>query len=185
MLYQRNFSHKRQPYYWFIVSGYLASVSATASPIDRKTYGQIACRLLAKAAADAIAARFNVASKAGHSDSSRALKGPSDLLLLVLVYRSQDWHRLALDLLDNPCIGLSSDFCERSWDLARAKIELLERSEEPAQLWDFCYDLLQDAHPDNLNNPSRKPRYRFGSFGDDCLVWDQLVNIANASTAHQ
>ena len=184
MLYQKNFPQKRQPYYWAIVSSYLASVSTLAAPGDQKLYGQIACRLLARAAADAITACSEVAASQGHpnSNSSRALKDPRDLLFLISVYRSQAMYKDAIELLDNPYIGLCSDFCEKSWDLIRLKIELLQCSGSHVQAWEFCYDLLQDAHPENLITSSRKPRLGFGSFGDDCLVWDRLVRSASCTS---
>ena len=126
-----------------------------------------------------------MAAKHGTSSTSRALKDSNDLLFLVLVYRSQAMYRDAIEMLDNPHIGLCSEFCGKSWDLVRLKVDLLELSEAFGTLWEFCYELLQDAHPENLIDPSRKPRLGFGSFGDDYLIWDRLVNVASRANNDQ
>ena len=180
MLYQKNFPQKRQPYYWVIVASYLASVSSTASTIDKKLFGPIACKFIAKAVADAMEACSSLTDKEDPSKlSSRALRGSNDLHLLVVVYRSQAMYKDTLDILDDSRIGICSELGGKAWDLVREKVELYELCESWDLLWDFCHGLLQDAHAHSAEGLSRNSRMDFGSFGDDWRIWKSLVNAAS------
>lgn len=99
-----------------------------------------------------------------------------DLLLLLKVFRSQEKYSEALKILDDPLTGVSSRLGQNSWELVRHKVELYELCHRWDEEWEFCRELLEDAHPDNLQNASRSPKHQFGAFGDDWIVWVGLLS---------
>lgn len=110
------------------------------------------------------------------SSTVRALDTVEDILLLLRVYRTQQKYAEALKVLDDPLTGITSRLGSNSWELVRQKIELYALCNQWSEEWRFCAELLNDAHPDSLQNTSRSPNYPFGKFGDDWKVWVGLLS---------
>ena len=184
MIYQKNFSQSRQPFFWAIVSSYLAAKAPEATDTDKRLFGPLAYRLISKAASDAIdvssqasqdlATEFN-ASHPSSSRSIRAIQNLGEVILLVKIFRSQDKLKEAIDILDGSELGLISGISAKSWDLVLGKIELYGLCKRWKEQWSFCYGLLQDAHGENIlgSNPTS---LGFGRFGDDWKVWKGLLD---------
>ena len=179
MLYQKNFPQNRRPYYWVVVASYLASVSPVASITDKKLFGPIACKFLARSATDAITSCSDATGKKLPSQVTRALRDSNDLRLLIAVYRSQAMYKEALEILDDPRIGLCSELGGKDWDLVREKIDLCKLSKSWDLLWQFCCDLLEDARPPSVTDSLRSRNLGFGFFGDDWMIWNSLVSAAS------
>lgn len=119
------------------------------------------------------------------TNNVRALNSLEDIFLLLNIYRSQERYAEAVKVLNNPLTGITSRLGNNSWELVRQKIELYELCEQWSEQWEFCAELLIDAHPDNLQNPSWSSRHPFGKFGDDWIVWVGLLlssDMVNTST---
>lgn len=183
MVYQKNFPHKREPFFWAILSSHLAAGISSATESERNLYKTLAHRFLSKAVTDAIEiGKIQDGAKPDSKSISkaiRAVQSSDDLRLLVVICRYQGKYREALAVLDDPIIGLSSKLGGKSWDLAREKIELLELCELWQELWQLCKHLLLDARSDNLKTAERAPHMGFGAFGNDWKVWKGLV-VASA-----
>lgn len=61
----------------------------------------------------------------------------------------------------------------------RQKIELYELCHLWNEEWQFCAEILKDAHPDYLQNKYRYPYHPFGKFGDDWKVWVGLLSATD------
>lgn len=106
-----------------------------------------------------------------------------ELLLLLRIYRSQNKNEEALAVLNSPHTGINSSIGKDLWELVRQKLELCELCNRWNDEWQFCKELLEDAHPNNLRE-SRTPHHRFGESGDDWKVWISLIIAAsNISTS--
>ena len=179
MLYQKKFPEKRQPFFMAIVSSHLAATAPTALENDKRIFGALAYRLLAKAASDTVE-NLTTSQKA-----VRVLRSAGDLHLLTTVYRSQGKYKEALDILNDDRIGLLSKLGANSWDLVREKISLCELNHSWEELWQFCRQLLTEAidHDKECSeNDSSKPRsLGFGKFGDDWTVWAAFIGAAAAA----
>ena len=186
MKYMRNFSKKRDPFFWTIASSFLAGAAPDVSDDDRRLFWPLAYRLLSKAAADVptrkvgFVLRSSLVSTANPIKETlspgRILQTLEDLFLLVKVYRSQNKYEEALAVLDDSRTGIHSRVGRKSWELVRTKIELYETCKFWKDEWQFCWELLEDARPDNLQDVSRTPYSSFGKIGDDWKVWAGLVN---------
>ena len=114
----------------------------------------------------------------------RALNTLEDLFLLLKIFRSQGRYVEALKILDDPRTGINSRLGQNSWEVVRHKIDLYELCHRWDEEWKFCRELLEDAHPDNVQSASRSPYHHFGTFGDDWIVWVGLLSAtAMISTA--
>lgn len=109
------------------------------------------------------------------SKNGRALSTLEDVLLLLKVYRAQQKYTEALLVLDDPRTAINSPLGKNSWELVRQKIELYEICKHWNELWQFCKELLEDAHPHNTLNKSRSPFHQFGTVGDDWKMWAGLL----------
>ncbi|KAL8695485.1 MAG: hypothetical protein Q9218_000063 [Villophora microphyllina] len=164
MTYSRHFPTNRQPYFWTIFANYMAAVtvSSTISEQERTLCGTMAFRMCEKAAEDV----------SSHTDmelnnSGRVLRTPSEIAFLLDVYESQGKNDEALDILDSDRTGIFSRVGKGSFDLVLRKINLLKLTRRYLDLFEFCFQLLADAHP-------RGPFSRFhglGKAGNDWTVW--------------
>lgn len=109
------------------------------------------------------------------SSGGRTIQTLEELLLLLKIYRGQGKYEEALQVLDNPHIGITSQVGNYSWELVRYKIELYQLCNRWKDVWQFCRELLEDAHPKNMQKESRTPFHRYGAFGDDWKVWVGLI----------
>ena len=178
MLYQKNAPEKRQPFFMAIISSHLAATSCVASDIDRRIFGPLAYRLLAKAASDTVE-NLSVSRKA-----MRVLECAGDLHLLTTVYQSQGKYKEALDILNDDRIGLLSPIGANSWDLVREKIDLCQLNYSWEELWQFCRQLLLEAVDDkesSNNNGGKRKNLGFGKFGDDWKVWSAFIDAATSA----
>ncbi|MCJ1464356.1 hypothetical protein MMC07_002969 [Pseudocyphellaria aurata] len=169
MMYMKKFPLSREPFFWNIITCELARNHTCATETDRNVLGPLAYRFISKAAAE-------VSEEKPASSTIRALDSVEDILLLLKVYRSQEKFAEALKVLDDPLTGITSRLGSNSWELVRQKIELYELCNLWSEEWRFCADLLNDAHPNNLQDMSRSPNYPFGKFGDDWKVWVGLLS---------
>ncbi|MCJ1471830.1 hypothetical protein MMC13_000471 [Lambiella insularis] len=187
MMYSKNFPESRRPYFWAILASHLASNSLGVSETERSMFSGLAYKLLAKAAAlvpaEDIVPSLDVLSLGvpkptnpkPSTDSSRALKTPSDLLLLTEIYKSQGREKEALAVLNDPRTGLASSIGQSSWELIREKILLNESCELWDTQWNECYDLLckanssQDKKADSIHDQENN------TFLNDWAVWKALV----------
>lgn len=95
------------------------------------------------------------------------------------MYRSQKRYEEALKVLDDPLTGITSQLGNNSWELVRQKIELFELCGRWQEEWEFCAELLIDAHPESLQETTRTSRHPFGKFGDDWKVWVGLLSASD------
>ena len=184
MVYQKNFSKQRQPFFLAIISSYLVSTASNSTEGDRKIFGLLAYKLLSKAAADVAltppdALRMeSLKLNATGSQSGRTLRSSGDVRLLVQIYRSQGKSQDALAILNSPQTGLNSQFSD--WELVREKITLCEERQLWEELWQFCRDLLEDANPNAKLGDFYRPRiYNFRDFGNDWMVWRGMLHSNN------
>ncbi len=186
MKYMRNFSKKREPFFWTILSSFLAGAAPDVSEDDRRLFWPLAYRLLSKAAADVPAGKVrctlrNVTLSFTKSakellSQGRTLHTLEELFFLLKVYRSQNKYEEALAILDDPRTGIHSRVGKNSWELVRTKIELYETCNLWKDEWQFCWELLEDARPDYLQDVGRTSYSVFGKVGDDWKVWAGLVD---------
>lgn len=186
MKYMRNFPKKREPFFWTIVSSFLAGTGPDVSEDERRLFWPLSYKLLSKAAADVPAKNVSGALQVFTFSLTEAIKellspgrtlqALEDLFLLLKVYQSQNKNEEALAVLDDSRTGVHSRIGKNSWELVRTKIELYEILNLWNDEWQFCWELLQDARPDYLQDVSRTPYSSFGKVGDDWKVWAGLVD---------
>lgn len=172
MMYMKKFPLNREPFFWNIITCELAGTHKSPTETDQKILRQLAYRFISKAAAD-------VSAEKPASSNFRALNSLEDIFLLLKVYRSQERYAEALEVLDDPLTGITSRLSNNSWELVRQKIELYELCHLWNEEWQFCAEILKDAHPDYLQNKYRYPYHPFGKFGDDWKVWVGLLSATD------
>ena len=195
MKYLKNFPKRQEPFWWTILSSFLAGAPADISEDDRRILWPLAYRLLSKAAADVPAGKVSGISHTvgplfakrmkGLISPGRSLHTLEDLLLLLKVYQAQDKNEEALAVLDDSRTGIHSRIGKNSWELVRTKIELYEICNLWEDEWQFCYELLEDARPDHLQDGSRTSYSSFGKIGDDWKVWAGLVDATCKLGTHE
>ena len=191
MMYMKKFPLSREPFFWNIITCELAGSHESATETDRTILRPLAYGFISKAAAD-VSAETVIATHFPNFQTSmlklkvqpassnvRALKSLSDISLLLKIYRSQGRYAEALNILDDPLTGIASPLSNNSWELVRQKIELYEMCQQWSEEWRFCSELLEDAHPDSLQNVSRSSYHQFGKVGDDWKVWVGLLSATD------
>ncbi|KAL8702942.1 MAG: hypothetical protein Q9201_003896 [Fulgogasparrea decipioides] len=182
--YSRNFSSRREPFFWTILVNYMIAKSKATSQQEKQLCGTMACRMIEKAAADV---PFN-ADKVGRqshydatqdpntetekelNNSGRVLRTPSDITFLLDVYESQEKYDEALDVLESDRTGIKSRIGKRSWDLVIRKVRLLGLTGRYLDQFQCCFELLQDAKPNNR----KRQVHGFGELGNDWAVWSAM-----------
>ena len=188
MVYSRNFPNRRRPFYWSILTNHFVSMMADVPERERAIYAELAYKQFDKAVTlvhtgllkttteklSLEPTRTNGAKE--NPDSSRALQNAGDLQLLVQVFRSQGRYKEALAILDDPHTGVGSPIGMSSWELIRERIMLYSLCNLWEEQWQNCYDLLMGASPVGSANTSEGSRPGVGKFGDDHMVWSELLN---------
>ena len=183
MVYMRNFPEKRRPFFLAIICNHLASKDVEATQPERELFKKMAHKLLSTAAAkvtddDGLTNGIsNINLKPTHPKGQaepRALQSLREVLLLVDVYEAQGMLEEALVALDDPRTGTSSRFGRGSSPMALEKIRLQGICGRWKDQWQFCHDILVEAHPNNAGTPKTGIR----SFGDDWQVWKGLVDAS-------
>jgi len=191
MTHSAKFKDRRRPFYMTIMALHLASTASDVSQAEQSLFASLAYRLLndavglarthkdGSATGDASLSSQKANSGNGAADSSRAIRGPDDLQLLVEVYRHQGRYKEALSILNDPDIGISSKLGQSSWELIRERIKLYELSELWEELWQSCCDLLLRAGPDGNKSAEHAQPVDAGMFGNDWVVWAAMIRASS------
>lgn len=107
----------------------------------------------------------------------RALKKVEDILLLLQIYKLQGKFEEALSVLGNSRTMNGSTLTGCSWEVVRHEIELYELCERWDDLWRFCRQILNEAHPDRYSKIHHTSR--FGTQGDDWKVWTAFLTASS------
>ncbi|KAL8908750.1 MAG: hypothetical protein Q9207_000607 [Kuettlingeria erythrocarpa] len=191
MAYTRHFPNKREPFFWAIFANFMASKSSKIPDQEKALCGTMAYRMCAKAA-EAVSSAEGKVGDSSHSDiththltkmciqepkNGRVLRGPGDLALLLDVYESQGKYDEAIAVLHDPRTGIWSDVGKTTWNLVLRMFRLLEQTKQWRRLLIFCFNLLEDARPQNL---PKKLGYEFRELGNHWAVWRAMLRaLAN------
>ena len=107
----------------------------------------------------------------------RVLKKSNDILLLLQIYKLQGKFEEALSVLGHPRTMNGSTVTGSSWEVLRHEVELYELCERWDDLWRFCWQILNEAHPDRWTK-IRHP-IGFGTQGDDWKVWTAFLTASS------
>ncbi|KAL8953648.1 MAG: hypothetical protein Q9222_000485 [Ikaeria aurantiellina] len=168
MTYAKNFSSKREPFFWNIFATYKASKDEKVSSQERTLCGKLAHKWCAKAAED------TPLSKDQELKNGRVLRTSRDVLFLLDVYESDNRHEESLEILDSDRTGIQSRIGKRSWSLVLRKIKLLEYLQRWPALFRYCFEILIEADP----TTELPKKHGFGEFGNNWSIWASMVEAA-------
>lgn len=171
MVWQKNMPAKRTPFFLYILCCYLVSTRGSVDEKERRLSQLLSYKFLSKAAEGAPERLPGEDPPA----PARAINTEEDLYLLLRVFESQGRYSEALERLEDPRTGLTSDYSKNSWELARQIIRFHELDEQWEGLWLTCQEILERVPPQFSKPSTPATRFNFGLLGDDWLVWDGLV----------
>ncbi|KAL4890899.1 N-acetyltransferase B complex non catalytic subunit-domain-containing protein [Aspergillus ambiguus] len=162
MSLQNNFPKQRKYHLWAIFLSYLVAADENASEMDRKLFGTLAYRMVAKAAE-------NVPSDPKELLSPpRAIQSSEELLLLVKIFESQGRHGEVVKILDSENLGITSRLIQNDWTFVGLKLSNLEK----AQMWTEGLSYTRTLLAIPTNDAERRDLQE----RDDWAVWSLLVN---------
>ncbi|RPA91322.1 hypothetical protein L873DRAFT_1794936 [Choiromyces venosus 120613-1] len=142
MSLQKSFPARREYWFWAAVTCLLLhnSLSETTAAGERKLFGTLAYKMLAKSRDDTPLDTTVVPPRAMQTSQE------VNLLLELLAYVSPDAaSKEALELLDSKNLGVDSKIGAGDWwGLARKRLEVLEGSKDWKALWEVCRELVKD-----------------------------------------
>lgn len=172
IMYKTRFPYNHQAHFWYIITCQLLAESKDSESVVRKLNQGLVFGNLAKAAKA-------LTNAGGKLTNGLVLENLEDLLLLLRVYQSQGRFQEALDVLDDDRAGIFSRIGNKSWQLVRHKVELLELNGQWQELWQFCRKVLSGSHPKALFPKSTSTNSAFGRMGDDWAIWSRLIIATN------
>lgn len=98
-----------------------------------------------------------------------------ELLLLLAIYKHQDYIKEALAILDSTNLGILSTVGKGNWSLVREKLDLLEAAGMWQEEWDYCRTLLENARPQTNADTTELHHDALASQGDDWRLWTGLI----------
>ncbi|KAI5812471.1 N-acetyltransferase B complex non catalytic subunit-domain-containing protein [Pyronema omphalodes] len=177
---QKTYPKRREYFFWAVVSCLLLHNSLPVDSPQRKMFGTLAYRMIAKARDDTPADTSTIPAKAIQTSQE------VNLLLELLPYVAPgDAAKESLDVLNSKNLGVDSVIGRSDWwGLARKRLDLLEETKDWRALFNSCGSLLpkpEDAVVAEGNGEAKKEDGAAPPAqgrGDDWRVWDGFVTSA-------
>ena len=106
--------------------------------------------------------------------SLRSIQTPQEIYLLLSIYDKQSRHSESLEILDSRGLGITSAVAKGEWGFVRAKLDLLERTNQWQKVWSLCEELLSYGItvPEDEGEAESTPG---GGNEGDWRVWQGLI----------
>ncbi|KAJ5556414.1 hypothetical protein N7494_000329 [Penicillium frequentans] len=173
MSLQKNFPRERAYYFWAIFCTHMLATDTKSSEMDRKLFGTLAYRMIAKAAADVPTDPDQLLSQ------PRAIQKSEEVMLLVKIFESQQRFDEVVKILGSNNVGISSRILQNDKTFLASKAKSLEAG----KLWDDAITFVKELYtvPDDEEKRKALPEL------DDWVIWKLLVeavkNIDTPGTA--
>ena len=140
MSLQKSFPGRREYWFWAAVTCLLLHNSLPETAPDRKLFGMLAYKMIAKSRDDTPLDATVVPPRAMQTSQEVTL------MLELLAYVSpQAANKEALELLDSGNLGVDSKIGAGDWwGLARKRLEVLQETKDWRVLWEVCRELVKD-----------------------------------------
>ncbi|KAI5783552.1 N-acetyltransferase B complex non catalytic subunit-domain-containing protein [Geopyxis carbonaria] len=174
---QKTFAKRREYWFWAVVSTLLLHNSLPEDSPERKLYGTLSYRMLAKARDETPVDTTVIPPRAIQTSQE------VNLLLELLPYVAPgDAKKEALEVLNSKNLGVDSTVGSGDWwGLARKRLDLLEETKDWKCLFDSCKSLLPthtDTEVVKTEDTTTKEDKDTSGRGDDWRVWKGFVQAA-------
>ncbi|CUS10720.1 unnamed protein product [Tuber aestivum] len=140
MSLQKGFPGRREYWFWAAVTCLLLHNSLPEMAPDRKLFGMLAYKMVAKSRDDTPLDTTVVPPRAIQTSQEVTL-----MLELLAYVAPPTANKEALELLDSKNLGVDSKIGGGDWwGLARKRLEVLEESKDWKMLWEVCKELVKD-----------------------------------------
>ncbi|PWW76161.1 hypothetical protein C7212DRAFT_363414 [Tuber magnatum] len=140
MSLQKSFPSRREYWFWAAVTCLLLHNSLPETVADRKLFGMLAYKMMAKSRDDTPIDTAVVPPRAIQTSQEVTL-----MLELLAYVAPLTANKEALELLDSKNLGVDSKIGGGDWwGLARKRLEVLEESKDWKVLWEVCKELVKD-----------------------------------------
>ncbi|CAZ79814.1 unnamed protein product [Tuber melanosporum] len=140
MSLQKSFPGRREYWFWAAVTCLLLRNSLPETAPDRKLFGMLAYKMMAKSRDDTPLDTTVIPPRAMQTSQEVTL-----MLELLSYVAPLTANEEALELLDSKNLGVDSKIGAGDWwGLARKRLEVLEESKNWKMLWEVCRELVKD-----------------------------------------